>query len=123
MGSAISVGNNTTFAPPCSKGENVADGETPQAEEFGARAQALASKYHDLRLRGKGDVSGEGRAAPPSLLGTWKASSPAQRSRSSPSPLPRAERKRLSRQLRRDDAVEQNGGERATGIALAPANG
>eukprot|EP00752_Nemacystus_decipiens_P014145 g12578.t2 len=36
-------------------GNNAADGE-PSAEEFGARAQFLASKYHDLRFNGAGGV-------------------------------------------------------------------
>lgn len=121
MGSASSVSNDTAFAPPISIG-TVADGEAaPSAEEFSARAQLLASKYHDLRLHGTGDVGGdvgvEGEGgASPSLLGNCTASSTDLPSRSSPSPLPRAERKRMSRQLQRHQVVEQNGGRRATVI-------
>lgn len=121
MGSASSVSNDTTFPPPSSIRKDVADGETPSAEEFDTRAQLLASKYHDLRLRGSGDVGGDGRVAPTSLLGNCKSST-SRRSQSS-SPLTRAERKRMSRHLQRDEAVEQNGDSKAVVIASAPADG
>eukprot|EP00903_Cladosiphon_okamuranus_P013903 g12931.t1 len=91
MGSASSVSNDTAFAPPNRVG-NVADGEARSPEEFSARAQLLASKYHDLRLQDRGDVDGE-------------------------------ERKRLSRQLQRDGAVEQHGGKKLAVIGPALGDG
>lgn len=113
MGSASSVSDDTTFAPS-SIHRDIADGEAPSAQEFSACAQLLASKYHDLRLQGTGHVGGEGGVAPPSKLGSPTSG------RSSLSPLPRAERKRISRQLQRDEVVEQNGGRKAT-VKISPA--
>lgn len=83
-------------------------------QEFEASAKLLASKYHDLRLRnssgGGGGVSSEEHAAVPSALelNASSTSVPPQ-AQSSMSPLPRAERKRLSRQLwQHSTAVEEN---------------
>lgn len=118
MGAGSSVGNDATTARTSSGHEDVAGGVTPTAEEFEACAKLLTSKYHDLRLRSGGGVSSEGGAAPSSVLENGVASSTSLRSRSLTTPLPRAERKRLSRQLRRHSTAEQNN-EEVGGTAVA----
>lgn len=109
MGSAASSANTKRRS---SSHEDVVDGVASTAEEFDARAKLLASKYHDLR---------EGRVASAALLENEVATPTTLRSRSSLSPLPRAEHKRLSRQLRTDGAVEHTKGIRAATVAASHA--
>lgn len=92
--------------------EDVVDGAASTAEDFDARARLLASKYHDLR---------EGRVASAALLGNEVATTRTLRSRSSLSPLPRAEHERLPHQLRTDGAIEHTKGLRAITVAASHA--
>lgn len=115
MGAGSSVRTNAT-SPKSAKNDEVVDGATM---EFDACANLLASKYHDHRLRDGGSSSGDVLLAPVNAVKSSLLKKPAEllRSQSSSPPISRAERKRLSRQLRRDtrgvsdDAAKQSNSE------------
>lgn len=103
----MGAGSSVRASVPCAI--SAEDSTAREGKDFDECASLLASKYHDLRLNLGGglheDVAVPANAIPHSILKN-SVNSPGPGCLSPP--LPRAERKRLSRQLRPETFSDLN---------------